>query len=62
MKKSWRLALCALGLVLAIWLTARYLLPIGLPFLLGWVICRAAEPGVRRLNARGLPRWLAAFL
>ena len=62
MKKTWRMALCALGLVAAIWLTARYLLPIGLPFLLGWLISRAAEPAVARLERRGLPRWLGSFL
>lgn len=62
MKKSWRLALCALGLVAASWLTARYLLPIGLPFLLGWLVSRAAESAVGRLEKRGLPRWLGSFL
>lgn len=62
MKKTWRMALCALGLVAAIWLTARYLLPIGLPFLLGWLVSRAAEPAVARLERRGLPRWLGSFL
>ena len=49
MKKTWRLALCALCLIAAVWLTARYLLPIGLPFLLGWLVSRAAEPAVKRL-------------
>lgn len=62
MKKTWRLALCALCLIAAVWLTARYLLPIGLPFLLGWLVSRAAEPAVKRLAGRGCPRWLASFL
>ena len=62
MKKPWRLALCALCLITAVWLTARYLLPIGLPFLLGWLVSRAAEPAVKRLTRRGCPRWLASFL
>lgn len=62
MKKSWRLALCALGLVAASWLTARYLLPIGLPFLLGWLVSGAAEPAVRRLEKHGIPRWLGSFV
>ena len=62
MKKPWRLALCALCFAAAVWLTARYLLPIGLPFLLGWLVSRAAEPAVKRLAGRGFPRWLAAFL
>lgn len=53
MKKTWRLALCALCLIAAVWLTARYLLPIGLPFLLGWLVSRAAEPAVKRLAGRG---------
>lgn len=62
MKKPWRLALFALCFLVAIRLTARYLLPIGLPFLLGWLVSRTAEPAVKRLAGRGCPRWLASFL
>lgn len=62
MKKIGRLAVCALGLIAALWLTVRYLLPIGLPFLLGWAVSRAAEPVVRRLERLRVPRWLASFL
>ncbi len=50
----------ALSLV-AIWLFMGYLLPIGLPFLLGTVLALAAEPAVKLLNRRlHLPRSGAA--
>ena len=41
----------------AVWLFMGYLLPIGLPFLLGIVLALAAEPAVNLLGGRlGLPR------
>lgn len=47
------------GAVLALWLAARYILPIAVPFLLGAVLSWAAEPGVRflrkKLHWRRLP-------
>ena len=36
MKKLWQLCACAAGVLAGLWLTARILLPVGLPFLLGW--------------------------
>lgn len=45
----------------AIWLFMGYLLPIGLPFLLGVILALAAEPGVNLLSGRlHLPRGGAA--
>ena len=35
MKKLWQLCACAAGVLAGLWLTARILLPVGLPFLLG---------------------------
>lgn len=60
MKKPWRLAAYALGGAFAVWLTARLLLPVGLPFLLGMGLARLAEPLIRRMEK--LPRWFASFL
>lgn len=45
----------------ALWLGARYLLPVALPFLLGALLALAAEPLVRPLSRR-LKRGLAAGL
>ena len=42
-----------------LWLAARYLLPVALPFLLGAGIALAAEPAVSGIS-RKLPRWAAA--
>ena len=63
MKKPWRTAAYLLGGAVALWLTARFFLPIGLPFLLGLGLSRAAEPLVRRLTEKAhFPRGLASFL
>ena len=40
------------GLGLALWLGARYLLPVAVPFLIGGVIALLAEPGVHLLQKR----------
>lgn len=49
------------GTLLALWLSARFLLPLFLPFLLGMGLAMASEPAVRFLSRRGrLPRPLAA--
>lgn len=40
------------GVVLALWLAVRYVLPIAAPFLLGALLSWAAEPGVRFLRRR----------
>ncbi len=60
MKKLWQLCACAAGVLAGLWLTARILLPGGLPFLLGLGLARLARPLAARL--RRLPRGLAAFL
>lgn len=52
--------LCAL---FAVWLGARYALPVILPFLLGALLALAAEPAVRFATDRlHLPRWAGAGL
>ena len=57
--KHWSILL---GIFLGAWVALRYLLPIGLPFLLGTLVATAAEPGVRFLVKRcGLPRGIASF-
>lgn len=49
--------------LLAVWLFMGYLLPIGLPFLLGILLALAAEPATKLLSAKmGLPRGGAAAL
>lgn len=46
-----------------LWVTSRYLLPIGLPFLLGAGLALAAEPAVRLLSGRlRLPRGAATAI
>lgn len=51
------------GLVVGLWLGARYLLPILLPFFLGGALALAAEPAVRLgTNKFHMPRWLSAGL
>lgn len=52
MKNICKPLLYALGGVLCVWLTARFLLPIGLPFLLGWGVSRVSLPLERRLTRR----------
>ena len=47
------------GAAVGLWLGVRYLLPVALPFLLGWLLAVAAEPMVRPLSAK-LPRGAAA--
>lgn len=55
MKKLWQLCACAAGVLAGLWLTARILLPVGLPFLLwprpcpaGPAACRAPAPPAAR--------------
>lgn len=52
--------LLLLGILLAVWLGTRYLLPVLLPFLLGALVALAAEPLVRFGQRLRLPRVLAA--
>lgn len=63
MKKIYRLLLILVLGVLGIWLTVRFLLPIGLPFLLGWGICRLARRPAAALGRKsGLPGWLCSLV
>lgn len=52
MKKMRKLLLYILIGAVGIWLTLKLLLPIGLPFLLGWGISRLAMPLARKLEGR----------
>ncbi len=58
MKKPWNLLLWLIFGALGIWLTARIVLPVGLPFLLGWGIARMAQP----LRPKRCPAALSSFL
>jgi len=59
-RKSLQRAALILGGFFGVWLFLRYLFPIALPFLLGWLLALAAEPGVRFATSRlKLPRWAA---
>lgn len=50
-----------IGVFLLVWLGLRYLLPIGMPFLLGVILAAVAEPAVRFLEKRlHLPRLAAS--
>lgn len=63
MKKPWKIAAYIVGGVIGIWLTAKLLLPIGLPFLFGYLLARLAIPPERFLHARArFPQRLASFL
>lgn len=53
----------ALLVLPAVWLGGKYLLPLAMPFLLGFLLSLAAEPGVRLLHRKfRLGRGLASFL
>lgn len=63
MKNPWKLLLYALAALLGVWLTAKFLLPIGLPFLLGWALSRLTRPVTMRLHRRcRFPLWLSSLL
>ncbi|MGM9553339.1 MAG: sporulation integral membrane protein YtvI [Faecousia sp.] len=63
MKNPWRLIGYAICGVVGIWVTVKLLLPVGLPFLLGYGLSALAEPPVRALKERfGVPRRPAGFL
>ena len=49
--------------VVAIYLTAKFLLPIGLPFLIGWLLAKTSEHAVMRITKRTkLPHGLISFV
>lgn len=59
-QNRWRqIGLAAVGF-LGVWLGARYLLPVLLPFVLGLLLALAAEPAVGVGTRLHLPRWAAA--
>jgi len=58
--KSW---LISAGIFAGLWVAVRYFLPVILPFVLGFLAARAAEPGVRFLGEKlHMPRGAASFL
>lgn len=63
MKKTWRLLAYAVAAVAGVWLTVKFFLPIGLPFLLGWGLARLARPLTNCLSKRlRLPHGLSSLL
>ncbi len=63
MKNLQKAALCTVGGILAVWLTAGILLPVGLPFLLGWLLSALAAPATKRIAKHiKLPYWLISFV
>lgn len=63
MKQPWKLLACAVGGIAGLWLTAALLLPVGLPFLLGWLLACAAAPMAAWLQKRlRAPAWFSSFL
>lgn len=63
MKQPWKLLVYAVGGILGVWLTAKLLLPIGLPFLLGYALSCMAKPMAAWLQRRvHAPAWLSSFL
>lgn len=63
MKKLWHLAAYLVGGAVALWLTVKFFLPIGLPFLFGLGIARLAEPLILLLTKKAhFPRGLGAFV
>lgn len=63
MKQPWKLLVYAAAGIAGLWLTAALLLPIGLPFLLGYALSRAARPMAAWLQKHvRAPAWLASFL
>lgn len=63
MKNTWKLFACIAGGAVGVWLTAKLLLPVGLPFLCGWALAGMARPMERVLTVRAkVPQRLASFL
>ncbi|MDY4489592.1 MAG: sporulation integral membrane protein YtvI [Candidatus Faecousia sp.] len=63
MRSGTRKFISLLGIFLAVWMSVRFLLPLGFPFLLGTALALAAEPLVRFLRQRvHLPRAAASAL
>lgn len=60
MKSGIKMTVSLLGIFLAVWFSARYLLPLLFPFLLGAGLALAAEPMVSLLHKRHIPRTVCA--
>ncbi len=62
-QKIWRKARITVCIIVAIWLILWFLGPVLLPFALGLLVAKAAEPPMKSLIRQfKLPRWLAAGL
>lgn len=60
-KKYYRILLWAAAGIALLWLGVSYLLPVMLPFLIGFGLSRAAEPMIRAMGKKEkLPRWLCS--
>ncbi len=57
-------AIACIGISIAgVWLTAKILLPVGLPFLLGWLLAALAAPATKRIAAHlRAPYALSSFV
>ena len=62
MKNLYKTIAYILGGILAIWLTAKFFVPIGMPFLIGWLLSKLAEKPVDRITGRTkLPHSVVSF-
>lgn len=62
MKKLYKLLAYSVGGFIGIWFGAKFLLPVGLPFLLGWMLAALTTPAVSRITQRcKLPYGLISF-
>lgn len=63
MKNLYKTLAYIIGGVVAIYLTAKFLLPIGMPFLIGWLLAKTSEHAVTRITKRTkLPHGLISFV
>jgi len=63
MKNLYKALACIIGGIAGVWLTAKILLPVGLPFLLGWALAMLAAPATKRIaNRIRLPYALISFV
>lgn len=63
MKKLYRPILYGICGIAGLWLLLKFFLPVGMPFLLGWLMSALAVPCADRLSSgRRLPRRLISFL
>ncbi len=52
MKNLYKALACIALSIAGVWLTAKIILPVGLPFLLGWLLAMLAAPATKRIAAR----------